>query len=212
MEKKKKKRAKKPLSQSYITFEDPTTKVIRNEEKRLKSEKLLSTAHSEHQDPQLVEKIKEAYLYNAGLGYSVIVNTWLCGVSTGWVKIMRKKDPAFAEAEIKAREKIDGQVVDALLKRALGFYKPVKKPMPVHDGDGVSHIELVEYEEYFPPELQAIKFWLANRRPHEWSLTQTINVNRDQVAQMSDDKLLEAVFKVIDDQKPKLEVTDEDED
>lgn len=210
---KKNKNNKRPLKDSFITIEDPTTKIISNEEKRLKSKQLLSTAKKEFQDPELVVKIKEAYLHNAGLGYSITVNCWLCGISTGWVKKMRKEDPEFAEAEVRSREKIDGMVVESLLKRALGFYKPVKKPMVVHDGDGMSHVEIVEYDEYFPPELQAIKFWLVNRRPHEWSLTQTINVNREQVAQMSDDQLIEAVFKVIDNQKPKLEDgDDEDED
>lgn len=208
----KRKNGKRLLKDSFISIEDPTTRVVPHEEKRLKSKQLISQARKEFQDPEDIARIKEAYLHNAGLGYSITVNCWLCGVSTGWIKKTRKLDKDFAEAEVKSREKIDGMVVEALLKRALGFYKPVKKPMLVHDGDGMSHIELVQYDEYFPPELQAIKFWLANRRPHEWSLSQTINIGRDQAAQMSDDQLFEAVYKVISDQKPKLEEADEDED
>ena len=60
-------------------------------------------------------------------------------------------------------EMADAQVENALLRRALGYrYTEVTEE---ENGSGVKRRETHKYE---PPNLTAIKFWLACRLPEKW--------------------------------------------
>lgn len=199
MEKKKAQRRK--LKDSFVSIKDPSTRLLERNNRNI-----------QQLPEEDIAKIKEAFLHNSSIGYSPTINCFLCGIGKETLNKFRLKDPVFREAEASARDRIDGRIIEALSERALGFYKEVQKPMLVMDGDGMSHIEVVKYEEYFPPDLKAITFWLCNRRPHEWSLTQTLNIAKDKVAQMNDEQLIEAVYKVLEDKHEIIQSDDQDDE
>lgn len=75
----------------------------------------------------------------------------------------KENKPAFREATIRGREKQTKRVVKALYERAVGYKHPAKKIMQ-WQGEPV----VVEYEEQYPPDVQAIQFWLKNCDPENW--------------------------------------------
>lgn len=83
----------------------------------------------------------------------------------------------FSYARKEARDEANDHVEAALFKMATGLKHCVVKPMEVKDGDGVSHIELVEYEERLPPNPTSMIFWLKNRRPDRWRDKQEVEVD-----------------------------------
>ena len=71
--------------------------------------------------------------------------------------------PGGAGARPTTGEMADAQVENALLRRALGYrYTEVTEE---ENGSGVKRRETHKYE---PPNLTAIKFWLACRLPEKW--------------------------------------------
>mgnify|MGYP000867944231 CR=1 FL=1 len=99
------------------------------------------------------------------------------GVNTDTLYEWASKHPIFSEARKAARDKANDHVEAALFKMATGLKHRVVKPMEVKDGDGVSHIELVEYEERLPPNPTSMIFWLKNRRPDRWRDKQELEVD-----------------------------------
>lgn len=84
--------------------------------------------------------------------------------------------PEFSEAIKKGKAPVDVQVENALLKRALGHFEKIKKPIKLKHkgqipGKGMIEEERIEYAEeeiYIPPDTTAQIFWLKNRRPDKW--------------------------------------------
>ena len=81
-----------------------------------------------------------------------------------------------SDALKKGKEVADRLVENALLKKATGEVRTVKKPIKIkevlyEDGKRISekeHIEYAEEEIYIPPDTTAQIFWLKNRKPEEW--------------------------------------------
>ncbi|WP_338127528.1 terminase [Ornithobacterium rhinotracheale] len=82
------------------------------------------------------------------------------------------KHPIFSESLKRGKEEADSNVATSLYKRAVGHKEKVKKAFKVraYDDNGslVDKIEVVEVEEYYPPEVIAQIFWLKNRHPDKW--------------------------------------------
>ena len=86
------------------------------------------------------------------------------------------------EALKRGKEVIDIEVENALLNKAMGFKVMVKKSYKVKDveydnGRKVKEserIEMVDEEQYIPPDTTAQIFWLKNRKPAEWRDKQNI--------------------------------------
>lgn len=82
----------------------------------------------------------------------------------------------FREALKRGKAPVDTVVENSLLDSATGFWKTIKEPIKVKTkrqlaGKGTieeEHIEFVEREVYFPPNVSAQIFWLKNRRPDKW--------------------------------------------
>ena len=59
-----------------------------------------------------------------------------------------------------------------LYKKAIGYTQKKKIPFKLKttvNGEGsTEEIEIVEVEEYFPPEASSQFFWLKNRQPKKW--------------------------------------------
>lgn len=85
----------------------------------------------------------------------------------------QKKYPEFSESLKKGKIEADANVVSTLYKRALGHtqkHKQVFKVKKIDEETGKLYdtIEIVEVEEYFPPDIVANIFWLKNRQPEHW--------------------------------------------
>lgn len=73
------------------------------------------------------------------------------------------RHPEFASAIKIGKEQADDRVVASLYHRAVGYTHDAAK---IFNADGVPMV--VPYQEHYPPDVEAIKFWLKNRRPKEW--------------------------------------------
>jgi hypothetical protein len=87
------------------------------------------------------------------------------GLAPGYYYEWLKKYPELAEARARGKEIADGEVVQRLYKRAIGYsHEAVKIFMPA----GASEPVYAKYIEHFPPDVQAATWWLKNRRPKQW--------------------------------------------
>ena len=104
------------------------------------------------------------------------------GIVTKTLYEWKNKYSAISEALKRGKEVIDIEVENALLNKALGFKVTVKKSYKVKDveydnGRKVKEserIEMVDEEQYIPPDTTAQIFWLKNRKPAEWRDKQNI--------------------------------------
>jgi hypothetical protein len=71
--------------------------------------------------------------------------------------------PSFRRAVQRGREMADVRVARALHKRAVGFTARAQKVVVVDKTP-----QVIEYKEYYPPDVQAGRYWLNNRRPRDW--------------------------------------------
>ena len=104
------------------------------------------------------------------------------GIVTKTLYEWKNKYSAISEALKRGKEVIDIEVENALLNKAMGFKVMVKKSYKVKDveydnGRKVKEserIEMVDEEQYIPPDTTAQIFWLKNRKPAEWRDKQNI--------------------------------------
>ncbi len=104
------------------------------------------------------------------------------GISRSTLNDWKKLHPDISDTLKKGKEVVDIEVENALLQKALGISKTVKKPIKVKEviyenGRKLKEIERIEYadeEVYTPPETAAIIFWLKNRRPDLWREKQSL--------------------------------------
>jgi len=90
-------------------------------------------------------------------------------VAISTVTLWAREHPAFSAALQLGREAADERVERALFEKATGYSHPAVKIITVSDGSGAgSHVEQVPYTEHYPPDTEAAKFWLKNRKPAKW--------------------------------------------
>lgn len=80
-------------------------------------------------------------------------------VDVATIKRWKLKHEAFCAAIKKGKTAADCDVVESLYKRACGF---TRKAVKIFQSEGTSFEH--EYEEYFPPEVGAMVYWLKNRQ------------------------------------------------
>lgn len=85
------------------------------------------------------------------------------GISESTITTWKAKYKSFSGALKKGKEEPDDRVENALFNRAIGFEK---KAIKIFQYQG--KIITKEYNEYYPPEVGAMCFWLKNRRPDKW--------------------------------------------
>lgn len=100
------------------------------------------------------------YFALLGLSDERIAQAMDISIDTFWE--WKNKKPGFSEALIDGRENVDGLVVNAMFKRAIGFKYPAVKILTNKD-DPTQPI-YAKYEEYVPPDVNAGKYWLSVRR------------------------------------------------
>ena len=97
------------------------------------------------------------------------------GISDRTVRKCRVKYPEFDEAFKTLGPEFDSAIERRLAERAMGFYYTATKPMMFK---GV--VTLVEYPEYMPADVGAIKHWLAARKPDTWRIKDELEVSGDE--------------------------------
>lgn len=98
------------------------------------------------------------------------------GIAPSTLYEWKKQYSEISEALKKGKEIVDRLVENALLKKATGEIRTIRKPIKVKEvlyenGKRISekeHIEYADEEIYIPPDTTAQIFWLKNRKPEEW--------------------------------------------
>lgn len=81
----------------------------------------------------------------------------------------QKKHPEFSKALARGKAPVDIEVVNALLKKALGYdYEEEHTTVQVDKDGKVTRKERKVVKRHYPPDAVAIKFWLVNRKPKQW--------------------------------------------
>lgn len=99
----------------------------------------------------------------------------------------KKRYPDFRDGMWRGKTIADAEVAHALYRLACGFSYTETKVIMLKDAQGERVIQTFEVMKYMPPNVQACKFWLTNRRPQDWSYTpkylppsgQNVYVRRD---------------------------------
>lgn len=93
------------------------------------------------------------------------------GVSKSAVSRWLDEHETFRESVKRGKDVFDTDLVEvAAMRRATGFYQPVKKVF-TYEGKPV----IVETEEYFPPDPSTLRMWLFNRRGERWRDKREVN-------------------------------------
>ena len=115
------------------------------------------------------------------------------GIVTKTLYEWKNKYSTISEALKRGKEVIDIEVENALLNKAMGFKVTVKKSYKVKDviyEDGrkvreTERIEMVDEEQYIPPDTTAQIFWLKNRKPAEWRDKQNVEIEQSKPFEVS---------------------------
>lgn len=95
------------------------------------------------------------------------------GIAESTLNEYKKQFSEFSECLKNTRAYVDGQVENALLKRALGYsYEETTKEI---DTTGKKIIKTIT--KHVSPDTTAMIFWLKNRRPTEWRDVKNIDAN-----------------------------------
>lgn len=143
-------------------------------------------------DGMLNDKLKQVEAWSRdGLVQQQIADN--LGISIDTLILYKKQYSEFSEALKRGKEVIDMEVENAMLNKAMGFTVIVKKSYKVKDviyEDGrkvreSERIEIVDEEQYIPPDTTAQIFWLKNRKPAEWRDKQNVEIEQSKPFEVS---------------------------
>lgn len=106
------------------------------------------------------------------------------GVSVRTLNYWKGRHPSFKAALMASKSIADDLVEAALFQRALGFTRRTRK-QTVYYGQVVNFTDA----QYFAADIQAIQFWLKNRRPKKWRDKTQSDVNFNDLSKLSDEQL-----------------------
>lgn len=93
----------------------------------------------------------------------------------------KNEHPEFCEAIKSGKEEADVKIAASLFKRATGHKEkrtiPIKLRTTVNGEGSTEVVEMVEVEDYYPPDTGAQIFWLKNRNPQMWRDKKEIDLN-----------------------------------
>lgn len=99
--------------------------------------------------------------------------------------------PKFSESIRKAKDQADAMVANSLYKRATGYSHP-DVDIKAYQGDVIK----TRITKHYPPDTQAIQYWLNNRQPDRWRTKVTEESNATvthRFEDMDDDELDRAI-------------------
>lgn len=100
-----------------------------------------------------------------------------CGIGVRTLYDWKKAHPQISQALTRGKEPYDVEVENALRSRALGYTAPVRKTFKIRRveyderGRKIAEYETLEVgidEVHVPADVNAQKFWLANRKSDVW--------------------------------------------
>ncbi len=86
------------------------------------------------------------------------------GVPLGTFRKWKKSYPSFKDALENGRTRADAEVLAALFKRATGQFKLRETKIIKYKDD----YETLDVDVHYPPDTDAIKYWLNNRARAHW--------------------------------------------
>jgi hypothetical protein len=89
----------------------------------------------------------------------------------------KKQHPEFSDSINEGKEQADMEIVNKLFHRANGMTVRTQKAIKVKVNQHEEKVEIVEVDEAHPPDFQAIKFWLTNRKAEGWKDKQVVDNN-----------------------------------
>ena len=98
-------------------------------------------------------------------------------INTSTLYNYKKQYLEISEALKKGKEIVDYEVENALLKKALGYTKTLKKQKVTKYGGVIDFVE----ETYIAPDTTAMIFWLKNRKPDKWREKVIDNTNEEAI-------------------------------
>jgi DNA-binding XRE family transcriptional regulator len=112
-------------------------------------------------------KYQKAYAEQARklclLGYTDAELADFFEVSEQTINAWKKAQPAFLESIKKGKDLADGEVVDSLYQRALGYVAPDLDIRVIND-----QIVKTNIKKHYPPDPVSAIFWLRNRQRNKW--------------------------------------------
>ena len=93
----------------------------------------------------------------------------------------KDKHPEFFESIRQGKIVADANVASSLYERSLGVTCSEEKEVVTTETDGESRTIKTATKKEYPPDTQAMRLWLLNRRPRQWR--ETIRVESPQPAQ-----------------------------
>lgn len=115
------------------------------------------------------------------------------GISDETFYLWRAQHPEFVEALNAGKVDADANVAQSLYKRANGMATPAVKIFMPKDATDVSEAIYVPYAIHHPPDTNAARMWLHNRRPKDWRERREVEVTGGiefRIAQMTPDERL----------------------
>lgn len=113
--------------------------------------------------PKYQEMFNDMAKKACSLGATDLDLAELFGVVESTINCWKLDHPGFSESIQAGKDSIDTMVEKSLLNRALGCSVKETKVF-CYEGD----ITTKEVDKYFPPDVQAIRHWLNNRKPKVW--------------------------------------------
>lgn len=117
--------------------------------------------------PQAIKKLMK--LARMGLSNAQLAAALDIDVTT--LDVWRKKSAKFKSDLKEAKTFADEQIKASLFQRACGYTHPEER---IFNERG--RIIRANTTKQYPPDTEAIKFWLTNRQPEEWSNKQRIEL------------------------------------
>lgn len=114
------------------------------------------------------------------------------GASKRTIEYWYQHKDEFRQALDMGRQEADSKVALSLYKRATG-YDVRDNDIKVYRGKAV----ITPFTKHYPPDVEAIKFWLKNRQPEKWNDTHkmehtghtTIELSKQDLSDISDQEL-----------------------
>jgi hypothetical protein len=115
------------------------------------------------------------YLYAQGKTTDQVCQ--LMGISYSTLMRLRTRFPTLWHSVSKTKDFVDAQIEQALFRRSVGYSYKTKRTEYVideatgkiaEDKYGRQMVKVSEQEHHEPPNVDAIKFWLRNRKPDQW--------------------------------------------
>lgn len=113
------------------------------------------------------EEVKDKLILIEGWARDGLTNEQIAqnlGIGETTLYKMMKEHSEVSEALKKGKEVIDYEVENALLKKALGYTKTLKKHKLTKEGNIVE----IKEEIHVPADTTAQIYWLNNRKPKQW--------------------------------------------